>query len=202
MIPTFEEVHALTNTVSSPVLLQPWEAELLHKVCSEVTSGGIFVEIGSHYGRSSSLILQMAKAIGFNTIHIDPYADNDDYHGQEEILVGWKKLMNSIGHPYCLHRMKTKDAVELLPSQIDVGYIDGDHTGQGVLIDLRVVADRIKVGGFLLAHDYGKTPLTPNAPESEWGERFPDVSQVINDYVASGWEAFGLAETMGAWRKL
>ena len=201
VVPTFEEVHALSERVSSPVLLQPWEAELLYKMAIKIPAGGVLVEVGSHYGRSSSLLLQVAKAIGFSTIHVDPYADDDNYHGQEEILAGWRVLMDGIGHPYTLHRVRTIEADSLLPAEIDAAYIDGDHEGPGVAIDLRVVANRVKSGGYLATHDYGKTPLTPGCPPERWEHRFPDLTRVVDEYVATGWEHIGIAETMSVWRR-
>lgn len=198
MIPTFQDVHLLSERVSSPVLLQPWEAELLYKMLAEIPPGGLVVEVGSHYGRSSSLMLQMAKAIGFHTFHVDPYDDDENYHGQAKILSGWVELMKSIRYPFTLFCMKTEQAEPFLPPLIDAAYIDGDHEGPGVAIDLRVVAERVKPGGYLAAHDYGKTPLSPHGPLEH---RFPELTRVVNEYVASGWEEIGIAETLALWRR-
>lgn len=198
MIPTFEEVQRISGNVSSAVLLQPQEARLLYEVAAHIPAGGVMVEIGAHYGRSSSLLLRMAKAVGFSTIHIDPYLDTDDYHGQEEILAGWRTLMDSIDYPYTLLRMTTEDAEPVLPDVIDAAYIDGDHTAQGVATDLRIVANRVKMGGWIAVHDFGPTVLGPN----QFGERFPEVSQTVRTYTSSGWEQVAIAETMAVWRKL
>ena len=200
MIPTFEQVQVISERVSSPVLLQPWEAKLLYETFSKIPPGGVIVEVGAHHGRSSSLILQLAKAIGFLSFHVDPYCDNDgDGNGVENIAAGWTKLMKSIGHPFTLFCMKTEEVGPWLPAVLDAAYIDGEHSGAAVTIDLHTVADRVKPGGYLLTHDYGPSPIYPHGP---LGERFPDVSKVIREYVAEGWEEVGMSESLAVWRKL
>ncbi len=203
MIPTFEEVQRISGNVSSPMLLQPWEARLMYDTISQLPPGALLIEVGAHHGRSSSLILQLAKAIGFLSFHIDPYCDNDgDGNGVENIAAGWTKRMKLIDHPFTLFCMKTEDAQWFLPGVIDCAYIDGCHTGEAVTIDLRVVAARVKSGGYLICHDYGLTCLAPNDPPEKYGERFPDVSQAIRDFTADGWEQVGIAETLAVWRRL
>ena len=198
-LPTFEEVQKISSNVSSVVLLQPWEAELLYNTFCKIPPDGVIVEVGAHHGRSSSIILQLAKAIGFHTFHVDPYCDDDgDRNGTDNIAAAWVKLMKSIDYPFTLFCMKTEAVGQWLPPVLDAAYIDGDHTGASVTIDLHTVADRVKSGGYLLTHDFGPTPLYPHGP---LGERFPDVSKVIREYVAEGWEEVGMAESMAVWRK-
>jgi hypothetical protein len=81
---------------------------------------------------------------------------------------------------------------------IDVAYIDGDHEEPGIKADLKIVASRVKVGGFLVVHDYGPEVLEP---EGEPQFRFPDVTRVVDKYVAEGWEPVGVYHTLGAWRR-
>ena len=63
--PTFEEVMKLTRTVSGCAALEEAEALGLYNACAQVTESGLVVEVGCQLGRSSSLIRQMALAIGF-----------------------------------------------------------------------------------------------------------------------------------------
>lgn len=199
MIPTFEEVQKISEHVNSIVLLQPWEAKLLYETFCKVPAWGVVVEVGSHYGRSSSIILQLAKAIGFHSFHVDPYCDDDgERNGTENILAAWAKMMKSIDYPFTLFCMKTEEVGPWLPPDLDAAYIDGEHTGEAVTIDLHTVAERIKSGGYLLTHDFGPTPIYPHGP---LGERFPDVSKAIREYVSYGWEEVGMSESLAVWRR-
>lgn len=199
MIPTFEEVQKVSGNISSPMLLQPWEAELFYDTMAKTPAGGVVVEVGAHHGRSSSITLQLAKAIGFHSFHVDPYCDNDgDGNGVENIAAAWVKLMKTIDYPFTLFCMKTEQVGPWLPDVLDAGYIDGEHSAAAMTIDLATVADRIKPGGYLLTHDFGPSPIYPHGP---LGERFPEMASVIRDYVAQGWEHIGMAESLAVWRR-
>jgi len=86
-IPTFEEVMQITQNISGCAALENPEAKGLYDCCVQVPQGGVVVEVGCQLGRSSSLITQLAKAIGFHSIHIDPYTEQPDY------LKGWAEMM-------------------------------------------------------------------------------------------------------------
>jgi len=88
--------------------------------------------------------------------------------------------------------MRTEQAAWHLSKigQIDLAFIDGDHEAESVQIDLQLVANRIKQGGFLTAHDYAN-------------EGLKGVQQAINPYVEDGrWEHVGTFGSLGVWRRL
>lgn len=182
---TFEEVMELTRTVSSNTALEDAEARALYECCCDVPMGGIVVEVGSQLGRSSSLILQAAKDIGFRSVHIDPYIENPEY------LPKWSGTMKMIGYSFSLLCMRTVEAIPFLISleHIDMAFIDGDHEYGGVITDLSWVADKVRPGGTLACHDYGR-------------ESLPDVFKAVNKYLESGqWEEVGIYGTLGVWRR-
>jgi predicted O-methyltransferase YrrM len=192
----FDEAMKVTSEVSSILLLQPEEARGLYDAIVTVPNNGLMVEVGCQLGRSSSLIAQLAKVNGFRSIHIDPYKEQPDF------LTGWVRMMHSVGGTFLLLCMRTEQAQwyleKLLQDGIDLGYIDGDHEAPGVQVDLKLVADRIKVGGLLAVHDYGPEVLEP---EGKPQFRFPAVSRLIDEYVAKGWEQVGVYHTLGVWRR-
>lgn len=197
---TFERVMQLTRTVSSIVLLQDEEAKALYDAVSAVPQNGLVVEIGCNLGRSSSLIAQMAHDQNFRTVYVDPYKE------QPELMVGWARMMREIGgedwHRFTLLCMRTEQArwelERLCVDGIDVAYIDGDHEGPGVKLDLEIVADMVKPGGFMCCHDYGPEVLEPGGKPMF---RFPDVTRLLDAYTAEGWDRVEVAHTMGVWRK-
>ena len=154
MIPTFEEVMKLTGTLSTYEVFQPAECQAMYDTLLQLPDGATVVEVGCDYGRSSSLILQLAKAKNFLTIHVDPW------HDYPERAAEWMELtcetMNY--HPFILLRMTTVEAtdhiIQLTPRGIDLAFIDGSHDQDVVEHDLKIVASRVKPGGFLTAHDY------------------------------------------------
>ena len=94
-------------------------------------------------------------------------------------------------HAFTLLCMRTEQAAWYLAQlpQLDMAYIDGDHERAGVHIDLQLVANKIKPGGLLTAHDY----------DHEW---LQGVRTAVDPYVAEGWEALGMSGSLGMWRRL
>jgi len=189
-IPTFAQVMEITRHISGNPALEDPEAAALYDFCLFVPKGGVVVEVGCQLGRSSSLITQLAKAIGFHSIHIDPYTEQPNY------LSGWAEMMYRVGgewdHAFTLFCMRTEQAAWHLSKigQIDLAFIDGDHEAESVRIDLELVANKIKKGGFLTAHDYAN-------------EGLKGVQEAINPYVgAGGWEHVGTFGSLGVWRRL
>jgi predicted O-methyltransferase YrrM len=188
---TFDEVMALTGTISDVRILQLVECEAMYDTLCELPEGSIAVEVGCDYGRSSSLIYQMAKANKFLTIHIDPWRSDDDHGTQAAKASQWMKVMceRCSFHLFVLLRMTTEDAAPFLerltPQGIDFAFVDGDHAEESVRKDMEIVASRVKSGGFLAAHDY------PGA----------GVSDAIDPFVANGWSKHRQAYGLGVWRR-
>ena len=184
----FEQVMQVARAVSSQTALDDEEAQLLFECVSEVPVGGVAVEVGSQLGRSSVLISQVAHERRFYTIHIDPHTR------QEEIAAAWVKNMKASlpeDHIFAALYMRTVQAWWFLErlAPFDFAYIDGDHEYPGVMCDLVQVAARLRVGGLLCCHDYGRDSL-------------PGVFKAVNEYIQHGeWEHIRIAGTMGAWRK-
>ena len=183
---SFEEVMEITRYISGSTALEDAEAKALYDACLTVPVNGLVVETGCQLGRSSTVIAQVAESIGFNHIHIDPY-----FEGGSEYLPQWVQTMRGI-HQFTLLCMRTGQAdwhlERLCRDGIDMAFIDGDHEYQGVMIDLNLVANRIKKGGILTAHDYGRDSL-------------PGVYRAVNEHIGDRWETVGEFGTLGVWRR-
>lgn len=186
---SFEELMLKVRPVSSETALSDEEAQLLFECVSQVPSGSNVVEIGAQLGRSSVLIANVAHEIRFHTIHIDPHTM------QGEMAAGWIGHMKQFcpdDSTFTALFMRTDQAESIIDffAPLAMAYIDGDHEYPGVMIDLRVAANRVKVGGMICCHDYGRDSL-------------PGVWKAVNEYMESGdWELIRVAGTMGAWRRV
>lgn len=179
----------ITHGISDEPHLTGVEALALYGACLTVPKDGIVVEVGCQLGRSSSLITQLSRAIGFHAIHIDPYTE------QPECLKSWAEMMYRVGsdwnHEFTLCCMRTQQAEWLLSKigHIDLAFIDGDHEAPSVRVDLRLVGSLIKNGGYLTAHDYAS-------------DDFKGVREAIDPYVCDGhWEHVATCNTLGVWRR-
>lgn len=180
---TFEEVMVLTRTVSSNTALEDPEAKALYECCLQVSRNGTVVEIGCECGRASSLIIQMAKECGFYWYHIDPYIKHPKYE------IDWLGTMWSIDVCFGFVNMTSKEAINEVPAIIDLLFIDGDHSYDAVLSDLTLYCPRLRTGGVLTMHDFGRDSL-------------PDVYRAATEYLKDDeWDQVQVAGTLGVWRR-
>lgn len=187
-IPSFEEVMKITDSVSSNAALENPEAKALYECCREVRRWACVVEVGCQLGRSSSIITQMASALNFYSLHIDPYT------GQPEFMQQWATMMYRVGgvqeHAFTLLCMRTEQAewhLEKL-APFDLAYIDGDHGTAEVEMDLALVACKIRRGGLLACHDYGR-------------ESLPTVKSALDGFIDERWKMEKHVGTLGVWRR-
>lgn len=192
---TFEQIMATTGNTPATATLMDNEARTLYNACTTVPQGGLVIEVGCQLGRSSSIISQLSYDLNYDSIHIDPYTRQPNW------MKAWMEMMYKLGpqdhQRFSLLCMRTEQAERILArlGSIDMAYIDGDHETPAVLIDMRLVADKIKSGGMLAVHDYN--------PDRKPGcNDFYAVVAAMNIYLASGlWEKVEQGGEMGVWRR-
>ena len=133
---------------------------------------GVFVEVGTAYGGLAQHLLVAHPKL--RVIAVDPfYGDYDsgdsmsDYfrglreqYGQAEASALWARAMafeagERFGCRYALHNTFSEKAAPLFPRRsVDMIFIDGDHTRDGVERDIRAWAPVVKTGRMLLFNDY------------------------------------------------
>jgi predicted O-methyltransferase YrrM len=74
--------------------------------------------------------------------------DLDDNH---EIA---RSRLKDYGDRSIIIRKKSDEAINDVPDEIDFVFIDGDHSFEQVLRDLRNYAEKVKKGGIVAGHDY------------------------------------------------
>lgn len=121
-----------------------------------------YLEIGVHNGSSMAYVLQSSK--NKNCVGIDPFEDlqtNDPYmtHYQKNDKITLQKTLNNIknNNKYNsninLIKKLSKDVLDNEISDIDLLFIDGDHTYDAVLNDYKKFSKYVKSGGFIVFDD-------------------------------------------------
>lgn len=77
---------------------------------------------------------------------------------------------------HVLHDAGTSDAKRLAQQEFDVIYIDGDHTEQACLRDLKTWWPAVSSGGFLVVDDYGS---------EAWPSEYPGVRTAVDQWAAT-----------------
>lgn len=129
---------------------------------SLVSPGGVYAEIGVFEGTFSKQLQTVLSPTSLYLIDLfTGRCDSGDQDGNNvvhrDLPLEYAKMQEYVkAHPN-IHVLKGRSA-EILASfpdnTFDMIYIDGDHSYQGCLQDLRVAFSKVKPDGWILGHDY------------------------------------------------
>ena len=124
------------------------------------------LEIGARYGESSKIIISKLNVDTYNII--DPYIDYEEYTGdgfnsilknsdKDIIFNRTKNLLNSLHNNVQIYRGFSSDKLiidEIPNSSIDLIFIDGNHTYEYVLHDLKNYYPKLNRDGIICGDDF------------------------------------------------
>lgn len=177
---TFVEAMVFTRRWSSHAAFEDQECQLLFELVKWIPEDGTIIEIGSQYGRSSSIILQAAPEDA-ELIFIDPFVDPVS-------AVKWMEMARETERHFTLYVKKSEEIWD--PLFFNLILIDGDHTKAGVEQDLDML-DYAFPGAYACFHDWGRDSL-------------PEIYPTVNAYMlehSEEWKFFQCAGTLGVWRR-
>lgn len=130
-------------------------------------SPAVIVEVGSWYGKSTAYFAEQLKNrnlsnIQFNVVDTWRGSLNEEYHVKEMALRGgdifgiWQENMKRCGVLDWIipHRMFSHEAAALFADQsIEALFLDGDHSTEGLRLDVQSWLPKLKPGAFIGGHD-------------------------------------------------
>ncbi len=128
--------------------------------------GGVFVEVGSWKGRSTSFIGRICNANGTRLVCVDHYRGSHDRLAQryaEELAESnveqmFRENMRALGITVeLLVEPSRVAATRFDEGSVDRVFLDGSHDGASVAEDLEVWSTRLREDGILAGHDYSLT---------------------------------------------
>jgi hypothetical protein len=112
--------------------------------------GSPMVEIGSFYGESACI-----WSLFFSPVYcVDVFFPNEDVHQTGDGVYQTFKE-NTVGRDIVVIRKLSMDAVNDVPEDLSMVYVDADHKYSAVKEDVLAYWPKIKMGGFMCGHDYG-----------------------------------------------
>lgn len=145
-----------------------------------IPQGSVGIEIGVWRGDSSEKFLRRAGHLHLvDSWSVTPYETSDEHGDYEAYLdryaqmVGsrdpedfqryydsiYRKVVNRFrDRAVTIHRASSRDFFRDFQQQVDWVYVDGDHSYQGCLQDLRDSRRVVRAGGLILGDDYTNKP--------------------------------------------
>lgn len=122
---------------------------------------GDIVEIGSFKGKSTVALGLGSKWISERKrpiYAIDPFTDNGLYHG--DYFQAFQHNIQSLQLNNYVIPIKNYShrAIAHCPALFSALFVDGDHSYNGVKLDIKLYAPRVVPGGIIAFHDYSVYP--------------------------------------------
>jgi len=164
----------IVGFLNIPGWLSPQDATELYDSALSLKSGQpIIVEIGSHLGKSSVVLGQALRKKGGGTLYcIDPFDASGDSGArhlyekrQADLQTGLFEAFQHNMARYSLlpfvrpMRGLSHEITNDFDMEIDMLFIDGDHSYEAVKRDFLDWVPRLKVGGVLAMHDIYAAPF-------------------------------------------
>jgi hypothetical protein len=125
-------------------------------------------EIGIDFADTTGCLLRHCLKLSC-LYAIDPYPNRDDRAGRTKVL------LDGFNDRCKFYRDKSENVADLLP-QLDFVFVDGDHSYEGVKIDLEKYVPKIKAGGLLIGHDWmTSNTIKVAAAAGEYLEAHPNL---------------------------
>lgn len=146
------------------------ELELLWSEAAWVPDDGAMLEIGCERGRSTSCLLLASKA--FLWI-VDPFVGDGTV--EEDFFNNMRNFQdmyrNMVRFPFRFDLIRQRSQECWVPGPFNLIHIDGSHDYPDVLADCVKFEVKVKPGGVIVFHDFGRPSL-------------PDVERAVEEFLA------------------
>jgi predicted O-methyltransferase YrrM len=163
----------------------PSERLTLFHLARFLPRGARALEIGSHIGSSALFLCAGLRHCGGSLICVDTWMNQTMPEGERDTFSLFRentRLYSDMITP--IRKFSSELSSDDIEGELDLAFIDGDHSEEAVRRDFHFVAQRLKLGGWIVFHDVAND--------------CPGVTIVIGEALASGsWQLFRHLDRMG-----
>jgi predicted O-methyltransferase YrrM len=135
--------------------LSEYEGLTLYKYSKRLPSRSSIVEVGSFHGRSANYICAGINKENTRLHCIDIWQKTHVPGSREDDEEIFERNTLEFKHLIVPHKGTSRDFAEHFDGTIDLLFVDGDHTYEGVKEDIQQLLPRTKEDAYILFHDYG-----------------------------------------------
>ena len=169
--------------------LYPNELPALKQLAKQLPKDPSVVNIGAGAGTSGLAFLESRKDLYLVTVDIQKEDSPFGCLTAEEKVIKEAGLWKD-GRSEQVHgdsKVVGRDWSKSSYPQVDMVFIDGDHSYEGCKGDILAWLPNIKSGGFLAVHDYKKNQVLPNQ-NGPHPKAWPGVDQAVDELLMGKFE--------------
>jgi predicted O-methyltransferase YrrM len=137
--------------------MTPEERLLLYRLGLQQQPGAVLLEVGSYLGASASFLAAAISEIGGGgNVHcVDTWQNQAMTEGLRDTWAEFQTNTRPYASLIVPHRGCSVDVSKTFEEEIDMLFLDGDHSYEGCRADVESWLPHLKPGGILVIHDYG-----------------------------------------------
>lgn len=135
--------------------MTPQERLLLYELGLQQPTGAILLEVGSYLGASACFLASAASVRGAKVYCVDTWHNEAMTEGVRDTWAEFRANTRPYSSLIVPLRGLSVDVAESFEDEIDLLFLDGDHSYEGCRADVLAWLPRLKSGGVLVMHDYG-----------------------------------------------
>jgi len=146
-------LNAPTGPYAFPEEVPGWLSPAEGAALSRLAAGKAVLEIGSYCGRSTICLAQTAESV----YAVDTFDGRATTSPRDTLAELCGNLITyGVMEKVTICRGSSDMTVPNIETAFDLAFIDGDHTREAVLRDAEMARAKLKEGGVLVFHDYGR----------------------------------------------
>lgn len=154
----------VTRALEIEGLTKESELELLNRLAAAMPAHAIVVEVGSFRGRSTVAIADgLARVEQPRLIAVDTFGGDPEWSELVDVDTARRLFDRNTGSiPFLevIQLESVRAAQELADASVDWVFLDALHDYTSVRNDIRAWAPKLKPGGLMSGHDYGRAGVT------------------------------------------
>jgi predicted O-methyltransferase YrrM len=129
----------------------------LYSLGLKQSAGGVLLEVGSYLGASTIFLAAAAKEIGNGAkVHcVDTWENQGMTEGFRDTWSDFQENTKLYKSYIVTHRGNSIEIAQTFAGQINLLFLDGDHSYEGCRLDVENWLPHLKPGGLVIMHDYG-----------------------------------------------
>lgn len=131
------------------------ERFLLFKLASSLAENSTIVEIGSYLGASTCFLAAGCLKNNGHVYAIDTWQNDAMSEGKRDTFEEFKRNTKRYEKLISPIRSNSREAGEKFLKTVDLLFVDGDHSYEGVVADLKTWLPKMRNNSWLLLHDWG-----------------------------------------------